>query len=123
MAKWRELSFQAQPSVAYVRDVVEFGPHTLAATDQGLFRLHNDSYFVPVTLNIQLNRFNIERLTLAADGALWLGLWQEGVIRIAAEAATQDISSWQAVQLQPELPTQDGIIDIQTSTRSNAFGC
>ncbi|WP_449359394.1 diguanylate cyclase [Alishewanella longhuensis] len=119
--KWRELSFQAQPSVAYVRDVVEFGPHTLAATDQGLFRLHNDSYFVPVTLNIQLNRFNIERLTLAADGALWLGLWQEGVIRIAAEAATQDISSWQAVQLQPELPTQDGIIDIQTDAQQRLW--
>ena len=119
--QWRELSFQAEHAVAYVRDVVEFGPHTLAATDQGLFRLHNDSYFVPVALNIQLNRFNIERLIIAADGALWLGLWQEGVIRIAAEAATQDISSWQAVQLQPELPTQDGIIDIQTDAQQRLW--
>ncbi|GHG69930.1 GGDEF domain-containing protein [Alishewanella longhuensis] len=119
--KWRELSFQAEPSVAYVRDVVEFGPYTLAATDQGLFRLYNDSYFVPVALNIKLNRFNIERLAIAADGALWLGLWQEGVIRIAAEAATQDIASWQAVQLQPELPTQDGIIDIQTDAQQRLW--
>lgn len=119
--KWRELSFQAQPAVAYVRDVVEFGPYTLAATDQGLFQLHNDRYFVPVQLNIKLNRFNIERLAIAADGALWLGLWQEGVIRIAAEAATQEISSWQAIQLQTDLTTQDGIIDIQLDAQQNLW--
>lgn len=119
--RWRELTFQSKPSVAYVRDVVEFGSHTLAATDQGLFRLHNDSYFVPVALNIRLSRFNIERLAIAADGALWLGLWQEGVIRIAAEAATQDISSWQAIQMQSELAAQDGIIDIQTDQQQRLW--
>lgn len=119
--KWRELPFKAEQAIAYVRDVVEFGPYTLAATDQGLFSLHNDSYFVPVTLNIKLNRFNVERLAIAADGALWLGLWQEGVLRIPAEAATQDISSWQVIQMQPEPATQDGIIDIQTDAKQRLW--
>ncbi|CAM5218697.1 hypothetical protein ALON55S_00767 [Alishewanella longhuensis] len=58
-----ELSGQNGVKIAQISAIIadiEKGAHTLAATDQGLFRLHNDSYFVPVTLNIQLNRFNIE---------------------------------------------------------------
>lgn len=119
--KWRELPFRAEQAIAYVRDVVEFGSYTLAATDQGLFSLHNDSYFVPATLNNKLNRFNVERLAIAADGALWLGLWQEGMLRVPAQAATEDISSWQATQMQPEPAAQDGIIDIQTDAEQRLW--
>jgi diguanylate cyclase (GGDEF)-like protein len=119
--KWRELGFQAVNPVAYVRDVVEYGNHTLAATDQGLFRLHADSYFVQVPLNININRFNVERMAVAADGALWLGLWERGVIRIAATAATQEPSSWQAEQLQPGVHEQEGIVDIQTDAQQRLW--
>ncbi|MDP4529460.1 diguanylate cyclase [Alkalimonas delamerensis] len=119
--QWHELMFMAEYPVAYVRDVVEFGPHTLASTDKGLFRLNDRRHFVPVPLNITLNRLNIERMAISADGALWLGLWEEGVIRIPAEAATQHIMDWQAVQLQPGGKAQDGIVDIQIDARQRLW--
>lgn len=119
--QWRELEFHSEQPVAYVRDVVEFGAYTLVATDNGLFRLKDDRYFEPVPLNIHLNRINIERMAVAADGALWLGLWEQGVIRIAAEAAQQDTSSWQPIQLQPGGQPQDGIVDIQTDAQQRLW--
>lgn len=119
--QWQTYKFRSDTPVAYVRDVVEFGPHTLAATDQGLFRLNHDQVFVAVPLNLQLPRFNIERMAIAADGALWLGLWEQGVLRIDGAAAQQDISRWQAVQMQPQLQAQEGIIDIRQDAQQRLW--
>ncbi len=119
--QWRELTFAAASPVAYVRDVVQFGAYTLAATDQGLFVLNNDNQFVPVALQISSKPLNIERMVIAADGALWLGLWQQGVYRIGAEAATQPVADWQAVQLQTDIQAQEGIVDIQTDAQQRLW--
>ena len=43
------------------------------------------------------------------------------MIRIAATAATQDPSSWQAVQLQPGVHEQEGIVDIQTDAQQRLW--
>lgn len=119
--QWRELFFAAGNPVAYVRDVVQFGTYTLAATDQGLFQLNSNLQFVPVPLKINTARFNIERMVVAADGALWLGLWEQGVYRIDAAAATKPVSDWQAEQLQTDVQAQEGIVDIQTDAQQRLW--
>jgi diguanylate cyclase (GGDEF)-like protein len=119
--QWRELTFAAASPVAYVRDVVQFGDYTLAATDQGLFRLDSDNQFVPVPLQISTARFNIERLIIAPDGALWLGLWEQGVYRISPEAARLPVADWQAVQLQTDIQAQEGIVDIQIDAQQRLW--
>ncbi len=119
--QWRELSFDAASPVAYVRDVVQFGAYTLAATDQGLFQLSSDNQFVPLPLELNTKRFNIERMAIAADGALWLGLWEQGVYRIGAEAARLPVADWQPVQLQTDVQAQEGIVDIQTDAQQRLW--
>lgn len=119
--QWRELTFAAASPVAYVRDVVQFGTYTLAATDQGLFQLNSDNQFVPVPLQISTARFNIERMIIAPDGALWLGLWEQGVYRISPEAARLSVADWQPVQLQTDVQAQEGIVDIQTDAQQRLW--
>lgn len=119
--QWRELNFAATSPVAYVRDVVQFGGYTLAATDQGLFQLNSDDQFVPVALPISTQSLNIERMAIAADGALWLGSWQQGVYRIAPEATSLPIANWQATQLQTDIQAQEGIVDIQTDAQQRLW--
>lgn len=119
--QWRELTFAAASPVAYVRDVVQFGAYTLAATDQGLFVLNSDNQFVPLTLQISSPPLNIERMVIAADGALWLGLWQQGVYRIGPEAARLPVAGWQPVQLQTDIQAQEGIVDIRTDAQQRLW--
>lgn len=97
--RWRELQFRSASPVSYVREVVQFGPHTLAATDQGLFKLTADSHFEKIPLPLPLNRVEVETMAVSADGALWLSLREHGIVRIAAEYALMAPISWQAVQL------------------------
>jgi diguanylate cyclase (GGDEF)-like protein len=110
--RWQELSFAPQYQVAYVRDVVEFAGQTLVATDQGLYRYQPDSGLTPVHLQTNTPRLNIERMARAADGALWLGLWEHGVYRITAPSDNAAALP-PPVQLQTELQAQEGVIDIQ----------
>ncbi len=119
--QWRELKFHADNPVAYARDVVQFGNHTLAATDQGLFRLNADSHFVPVPLNLPVNHVDIELMAIAADGALWLAVREHGIIRIAKEAATQEMSSWQPVQLHTGFQELEWIVAMQTDAQQRLW--
>lgn len=117
---WQELLFAAQYQVAYVRDVVEFAGQTLVGTDQGLYRYQPEPCLTPVALQTAAPRLNIERMALAADGALWLGLWEHGVYRIAAPSANAN-SLPPAVQLQSELQAQEGVIDIQQDAQQELW--
>lgn len=110
--RWQELRFAAEYQVAYVRDVVDFAGQTLIGTDQGLYRYQSGPGLTPLALQTAAPRLNIERMALAADGALWLGLWEHGVYRIAAPSDSAAALP-PAVQLQPELQAQEGVIDIQ----------
>lgn len=118
--QWQEIPFRSELPVSYARDVVEFGQYTLAATDQGLFQLRNQA-FVSMQLPMQPPRFNVERMALAPDGALWLGLWEQGVLRIDASAAQHDIAAWRPQQLQPQAQPLEGIIDIRTDPKQRLW--
>lgn len=118
--QWQEIPFRSELPVSYARDVVEFGKYTLAATDQGLFQLRNQA-FVSMQLPMQPPRFNVERMALAPDGALWLGLWEQGVLRIDASAAQHDVAAWRPQQLQPQAQPLEGIIDIRTDPKQRLW--
>lgn len=111
--QWRELEFAAEHKVAFVRDVVEFSGHTLVGTDQGLFRIAADNSMNPLPLGEDAPDLNIERMAVAADGALWLGLWGQGIYRIPAAASADALLP--AVQMQQQAPAQEAVIDIQTA--------
>lgn len=119
--QWREIKFQSDTPVAYVRDVVQFGAHTLAATDQGLFYQQGESVFSKVPLQSTHTRLNIERMAIAPDGALWLGLWEQGVLRLPAGMAEMPLREWNPVQMQTDLQPQEGIIDIQTDAQQRLW--
>lgn len=118
--QWRELSFPAAYKVAFVRDVVEFSGQRLVGTDQGLFKINADHRIEAVPLGEDISSLNIERMALAADGALWLGLWGQGVYRISP-STTQPGILLPAVQLQQQVPAQEAVIDIQTDAQQQLW--
>lgn len=118
--QWRELTFAAEHKVAFVRDVVEFSGHTLVGTDQGLFSIATDHSMTAVPLGEDTPALNVERMALAADGSLWLGLWGQGVYRMA-QSNTTPASLLPAVQLQQQAPAQEAVIDIQTDAKQQLW--
>ncbi|WP_430457220.1 diguanylate cyclase [Rheinheimera sp.] len=118
--RWQELIFAPEYQVAYVRDVVEFAGQTLVGTDQGLYRYQPGAGLTPVNLPTTAPRLNIERMALASDDSLWLGLWEHGVYRIAAPSDAAVVLP-PAVQLQTELQAQEGVIDIQQDAQQQLW--
>lgn len=123
--KWRKLQFSAEHKVAYVRDVVEFNGVTLVGTDQGLFRVEHNNSLTAMSLNEGTPKLNIERMALAPDGSLWLGLWGQGVYRIAPVGNTpiqlQHNKLPAATQMLEAVKRQDSIIDIQTDPKQQLW--
>ncbi len=118
--QWQQLQFAAEHQVAYVRDVVDFAGMTLVGTDQGLYRLQDGQQLQSVPLSAKAPRLNIERMVRAPDGALWLGLWEHGVYRIAAPTAAAPTTLAPPVQLLAQ-QSQEGIIDIQADPQQQLW--
>lgn len=116
--QWRAHQFAPQHQVAYVRDVVAFAGQTLVGTDQGLFSLNDTGIPTPYPLDTNITRQNVERMAVAADGALWLGLWELGVLRIAPPAGQSKAT---ATQMAQQLPAQDNIVDIASDEQQQLW--
>lgn len=118
---WQQLHFATQPPVSYLRQVVEYGGQPVIGSDQGLFRLDGAAPTLWPLPTIA-GRLNILAMHKAADGALWLGLWQQGVLRLPPEQQlpADPVSAGQplgTLLLRPE-QVPDGLADIQSDAFS-----
>ena len=109
--EWRQIRFAPQQQVSYVRDVVEFAGQTLVGTDQGLFRLDGQAAPAPFSVQSQVPQLNVERMAVSPDGALWLALWEQGVLRIDPSLPPPGQAPVATEQLPPSL-AQDYIVDM-----------
>lgn len=108
--QWRRWTFVDGYPVAYVRDVLNTSAGPLVATDQGLFKPNADQQLTLLSLKTKLPRLNIESMNQATDGSLWLGLWENGLLRLELDATEQVQAVSQLIEPQQ---ADDGFVDIQ----------
>ena len=115
--QWRSLAFDAAAQVSYIRNVVEFAGQTLVGTDRGLFSLGTGKA-EPFALQSDVGRLNIETMARAADGALWLGLWEHGVLRVPPATGSHIPAA--TLLLKNQL-AQEGISDIRSDDQQQLW--
>lgn len=108
--QWQSWPFAPGHSVAYIRDVVSTASGPLVGTDQGLFRPNTNQQLVLWPVPTALPRLNVESMSQAADGSLWLGLWENGLLRVELDQQDQPGAVSQLIGPQQ---ASDGFVDIQ----------